>query len=236
MILQIENLIKEYDGRRILDIGKIRIGDGALCGVIGPNGSGKSTLLNLIAGLMKPTSGSVLYGDETKQAVPYRDMTLVFQTPYLIRTTVWKNIAYPLKLRRWDSNQIEERVSELAEDLGLTPFLKQKGWKLSGGETQKVALARALSFRPKLLLLDEPTANVDPSTTAEIEKMLRKINERERTTIILVTHDLVQARRLCGEILLMDKGRVIEHGEAEKVLKDPQHELTKRFLAGELLT
>ena len=236
MMLYFENLIKEYDGRRILDTGVIRISDGALCGIIGPNGSGKSTLLNIAAGLMKPTSGDIAYGEERSPQVPYRDMTLVFQAPYLIRTTVWKNIAYPLKLRRWGSQQIEARVSELAEELGLTPFLKQKGWKLSGGEMQKVALARALAFRPKLLLLDEPTANVDPSTTAEIEKMLRKINEREKTTILVVTHDLAQARRLCGEILLLDRGRVIEQGKTTEVLKSPQHEWTKRFLAGELLT
>jgi len=236
MMLQMENLIKEYDERRVLDIGEVTIGAGALCGIIGPNGSGKSTLLNIIAGLMKPTSGSLLYGDERKPAAPYRDMTLVFQAPYLIRTTVWKNIAYPLKLRGWDSKQIEERVGELAEDLGLTPFLKQKGWKLSGGEMQKVALARALSFRPKLLLLDEPTANVDPSTTAEIEKMLGKINGQDKTTIVVVTHDLIQARRMCGEIVLLDKGKVIEHGKTEEMLKAPRHESTKRFLAGELLT
>ena len=161
---------------------------------------------------------------------------MVFQTPYLIRTTVEKNIAYPLKLRGWDNAKIEERVKELTEDLGLTDFRKQKSWKLSGGETQKVALARALSFRPKLLLLDEPTANVDPSTTAEIERMLKKINEKERTTVILITHNLVQARRLCDEVIFMDQGKVVEYGASEKILRGPEHELTKRFVAGELLT
>jgi tungstate transport system ATP-binding protein len=193
-------------------------------------------LLNLIAGLLRPTGGRLLYGDDSAAAAPYRDMTLVFQSPYLMRTSVEKNIAYPLKLRGWDKTAIEERAGELAADLGLSEFLKQKSWKLSGGETQKVALARALSFRPKLLLLDEPTANVDPSTTADIERMLRMINERDGTTVILITHNLVQARRLCRQVLFMDQGKLVEYGDSEKILRAPEHELTKRFVAGELLT
>lgn len=236
MKLYMEALTKEYEGRKVLDIESLQIKGGTLCGIIGPNGAGKSTLLNLIGGLMKPTGGQLLYGEEPVTQVPYGSMTLVFQSPYLIRTTVEKNIAYPLKLRGWNPVRIEERVLELAGDLGLTPFLKQKSWKLSGGETQKVALARALSFRPRLLLLDEPTANVDPSTTAEIERMLKKSNENDGTTVILVTHNLVQAKRLCDEVLFMNQGKVVEFGASGKILGSPEKELTRRFVAGELLT
>lgn len=236
MKLYMENLTKEYEGRKVVDIDRLHIKGGTLCGVIGPNGAGKSTLLNLIGGLIKPTEGRLVYSEEPSVPVPYDKMTLVFQSPYLIRTSVEKNIAYPLKLRGWSPEQIERRVTELAEDLGLSAFRKQKSWKLSGGETQKVALARALSFKPRLLLLDEPTANVDPSTTAEIERMLKIINEKEETTVILVTHNLVQAKRLCDEVVFMNRGAVVEYGESRKVLKCPEHELTKRFVAGELLT
>ncbi len=236
MRVYLENLTKEYEGRKILDIGTLLIEDGALCGIIGPNGAGKSTLLNLIAGLIKPTEGSLLYGEGLSSSAPFREMTMVFQAPYLIRTTVEKNIAYPLKLRGWADVAIECRIEELTEELGLTNFRKQKSWTLSGGEAQKVALARALSFRPRLLLLDEPTANVDPSTTAEIERMLRKINEKEGTTVVLVTHNLVQAKRVCKEVLFMDQGEVVEFGISETLLRDPKQELTKRFVAGELLT
>lgn len=236
MKLYMENLTKEFERRKVLDIGELLIESGGLYGIIGPNGAGKSTLLNLVAGLMRPTTGSLLYGEEKTAAAPFKEMTMVFQAPYLIRTTVEKNIAYPLKLRGWDHAQIEDRVGELTEDLGLTGFRRQKSWKLSGGETQKVALARALSFRPKLLLLDEPTANVDPATTAEIERMLRKINEREGTTVILITHNLVQAKRVCREVLFMNQGKVVEFGAAKKILRDPEQELTKQFVAGELLT
>jgi ABC-type metal ion transport system, ATPase component len=230
-----ENLIKEYEGRTVLDIENLQISDGTLCGIIGSNGAGKSTLLNIIAGLMKQSSGQMFYHERGNSEPPYKSMTMVFQKPYLLRATVEKNIAYPLKLRRWADRAIDSRVRTIAGELGLSDFLKQKSWKLSGGETQKVALARALSFHPKLLLLDEPTANVDPSTTAEIEKMLRKINEEEGTTVIIITHNLAQAKRLCKEVLFMDKGKVTEFGSSEKVLVNPEHELTKRFIAGELL-
>ncbi|MBP1744379.1 MAG: ATP-binding cassette protein [Firmicutes bacterium] len=236
MNIFIDKIIKEYDGRRVLDVESLQIKDGAFCGVIGPNGSGKSTLLNIIAGLTEATSGQVFYEEHGVTEPPFKNMTMVFQAPYLLRTTVEKNIAYPLKLRGWKPQDIDKRVRELADELGLTDFLKHKSWNLSGGEAQKVALARALSFRPDLLLLDEPTANIDPAATAEIERMLKKTNEEEGTTIIVITHNLVQAKRLCKEILLLNKGEAVEFGPGEKMLRNPDNELTRRFIAGEILT
>lgn len=235
MNIYAKDLVKEYDGRKVLSIDKLHINAGTLCGIIGPNGAGKSTLLGIVAGLLKQTSGQIFYHQVGVIDPPYRNMTMVFQSPYLLRTTVEKNIAYPLKLRGWNESDIEQRIKELTNELGLTNFRKHKSWNLSGGEIQKVALARALSFRPELLLLDEPTANVDPSTTAEIERMLKKINEECGTTVIIISHNLVQAKRLCKEVLFMNQGRLIEFGQSKKILKDPENELTKRFVAGELL-
>ena len=234
MNIIIDKITKEYDGRKVLDVDSLHLKEGAFCGVIGPNGSGKSTLLNIIAGLSEATSGQVFYEEYGMTEPPLKRMTMVFQTPYLLRATVEKNIAYPLKLRGWKPQDIDKRIRELADELGLTDFLKHKSWSLSGGEAQKVALARALSFRPELLLLDEPTANIDPATTAEIERMLKKTNE-EGTTVIVVTHNLVQAKRLCKEILLLNKGKAVEFGTVEKILKNPENELTQRFIAGEIL-
>lgn len=236
MNIFIEKLTKQYDNKLVLNIDSLDIEHGSLLGIIGPNGAGKSTLINIVAGLETQTAGHVYYGNRNHSIPPLDIMTLVFQTPYLIRTTVEKNIAYPLKLRNWSLQQIEERVSELSEDLGLTPFRKQKSWKLSGGETQKVALARALSFRPKLLLLDEPTANIDPGTTGEIERMLKKISGEGKTTIVIITHNLAQAKRICTHVAFLNQGVLTEYGKSEQVLKHPANELTQKFLSGELLT
>lgn len=138
-----------------------------------------------------------------------------------------------MKLRGYSDDEIEKRVTELTEELGLTSFRKQKAWKLSGGETQKVALARALSFKPKLLLLDEPTANIDPYTTAEIEKMLIKASEY--STIVLITHNLAQAKRVCDEAMMMHEGKLIEYGPCKSTLLSPKEALTRNFVEGELL-
>lgn len=233
MDLRFENLQRAYEGKIVLNLQAGTVKSGSRTGIIGPNGAGKSTLLNLIAGLDTATGGSIYY-DESR-IIPQKDMTLVFQTPYLMTSTVERNIAYPLKLRGWKEADIQARVTELCRELNLTEFRRKKAWKLSGGETQKVALARALSFHPKLLLLDEPTANIDPATTGEIEKMLTAINEREQTTIVLITHNLAQARRVCDRCLFLQDGRLIEEGKAEDMLLHPKKELTRRFLAGELL-
>lgn len=230
MEITIRNLKKTYDGRQVLDAKAGQVKGGSRTAIVGPNGAGKSTLLKIIAGLESPDSGAVLYdGEET---FPQMDVTLVFQKPYLISSTVEKNIAYPMKLRGFSREQIEERITQLAADLNLTDFRKQKTWKLSGGETQKVALARALSFKPKLLLLDEPTANIDPYTTSEIEKMLLATTD---TTIIMVTHNLAQARRVCDNIIMLHEGRIIESGSTAKILTEPETEEARRFIKGELL-
>ena len=230
MKLEINKLIRDYGAKRVLDLESVTIEKGTRTAILGPNGAGKSTLLNIISRIDSPSEGEVVYGSKDP-----REVTQVFQQPYLLRTTVEKNIHYPLRLRKWTEEAIKKRGEELMYDLGLLDLRNQKAWKLSGGETQKVALARALSFRPSLLLLDEPTANIDPATTAEIEGMLLKINREEGTTILFVTHNLAQARRVCNRILLLDKGRLVESGDCPKILQDPSEEKTRRFIAGELL-
>ena len=285
MDVTFQNLQTSFDGRTVLDIEQGLIKSGSRTAIIGPNGAGKSTLLRIIAGLEQADSGALSYGDSA--TFPRMDITMVFQKPYLISTTVEKNIAYPMKLRGYDPAVIERRTNELMEELNLTGLRKQKAWKLSGGETQKAALARALSFQPKLLLLDEPTANIDPSTTAEIEKMLLSIGTAkddttttrsakegspkagapkdmkesgasknkqtsgqkempdagqkgaqgagQGTTIVLITHNLAQAKRVCDEVMMLHEGKLVEAGPCEKILLDPQMQETRRFVEGELL-
>lgn len=233
MKLEIRDLKKNYDGKVVLNLKSAEIQSGKKTGIIGPNGAGKSTLINLIAGLELPSAGQIFY-DEKKQ-IPRQSMTLVFQKPYLLSSTVENNISYPLRLRGWSKDRMEERVTRLCEELNLTMLRRKKAWKLSGGETQKVALARALSFFPDLLLLDEPTANIDPATTAEIEQMLTKINETSGTTIVLITHNLAQARRVCDRCLFLKDGILVEEGDAAQMLRAPENPQTRRFIEGELL-
>ena len=230
MKLEIKKLVREYGTKRVLDLEEVIIEKGTRTAVIGPNGAGKSTLLNIVSRIDSASEGEVFYESEDPRLV-----TQVFQQPYMLRTSVERNIQYPLRLRNWPEDRMKKRSDELMEELGLLDLRNQKAWKLSGGETQKVALARALSFQPSLLLLDEPTANIDPATTAEIEEMLLKINREEGTTILFVTHNLAQARRVCDRILFLDKGKLVESGDCQSILLNPAEEKTRRFIAGELL-
>lgn len=233
MNIRFENIIKSYDGKTVLHIEEGEVKKGKRTAIIGPNGAGKSTFVKIIAGIEKADRGKIWYNNET--IFPQQDVTLVFQKPYLLSTTVEKNIAYPLKLRGYDDEIIAKRVDEVMEELNLIQFRKTKAWKLSGGETQKVALARALAFKPKLLILDEPTANIDPITTAEIEQMLLRIGEKQETTIVLITHNLAQAKRTCDEVIMFHNGNMVESGDCENVLANPAREETKKFVRGELL-
>ena len=230
MKLEIKKLVRDYGRKRVLDLEEVTIEKGTRTAIIGPNGAGKSTLLNIVSQIDTASEGGVFYESEDPRLV-----TQVFQQPYMLRTSVERNIQYPLRLRNWPEDRMKQRSDELMEELGLLDLRNQKAWKLSGGETQKVALARALSFQPSLLLLDEPTANIDPATTAEIEEMLLKINQEEGTTILFVTHNLAQARRVCNRLLFLDKGKLVESGDCQSILQNPAEEKTRRFIAGELL-
>ena len=166
MRIEIEKLKKAYQGVMVLDIERMTIKTGKITAIVGPNGAGKSTLLNLIGNLIQKDEGRILYNGDEK--VPEKDLTLVFQEPYLIASTVKKNIAYPMKLRKFSKEAIEARIRELAEELNLEALLNKKANQLSLGEVQKVALARALSFKPELLLLDEPCASTVSYTHLEL--------------------------------------------------------------------
>ncbi len=219
MKIYVKDILKAYDNNVKLKIKELTIPSGIICGIIGSNGAGKSTFMRIISGLDNDYRGSVYYGDDLLDKLPRMSVTMVFQKPYMLRTTVENNIAYPMKLRRWDKNKIKERVNELIEKFEMQNQAKQKAWNLSGGETQKVALARALSFKPELLLLDEPTSNIDPKTLNLMESMLIDSNKNEKTTIIIVTHNIQQARRICHQVLLFDNGKIIDTGATEEVIK-----------------
>lgn len=208
MKLYINNLKKNYGEKTVLDIDELEIEKGKITGIIGPNGSGKSTLLNIISGLDKEYEGNVLYNDIKLNRQVALNMTYVFQKPYLFRRKVYDNIAYPLKLRKLSRDKEINQVNEIAKRLEIEDLINKKAHLLSGGESQKVALARALIFKPKLLLLDEPTSNIDPESIKIMEREILRFNKETNATIVIVTHNLDQSQRICDNILYIQNGKV----------------------------
>lgn len=234
MEIRIHGLRKCYDGQLALSIEELVLPGEAITAVIGANGAGKSTFIKLIGDLITGDGGEIYYG-KWGNIPPLRNMTLVFQETYLLERSIRDNIAYPLKIRKWPREKIRARVQELARELNLTHLLDKRAGETSQGEAQKVALARALSFEPGLLLLDEPCASIDLKTTAEIEKLLKKINRENHTTIMIVTHNLAQARRLADFVVMLERGKVIEWGENPGFFEHPKQPETRRLIEGEVL-
>ncbi len=200
---------KKYRNSMVLDIDELTVPRGMITGVTGSNGAGKTTLLHIIAGLDDSFEGEVTYDGLPISNHIRESMTLVFQKPYLFRRTVYDNIAYPLQIRAKSKEKIDKEVLWAAESLGIEDLLKKKGHQLSGGEAQKVAMARALSIRPSLLLLDEPTSNLDPDSTLRMEGAIRRYNHETGATIVIITHNMEQAERLCHNQIKLELGRMI---------------------------
>lgn len=230
MHLLIEHLTKSYDQKKVLDISGLEIESGCFWGIIGPNGSGKSTLLKIIASLLTPCQSHIRY-----DGVPLNDrllleMTLVFQKPYLLRTSVFQNIAYPLQLRHVPAKQAEEQVKEMLALFQIEHLQEQKAWTLSGGEAQKVALARALVFKPRLIMLDEPTANIDPTSILLLEKLIRTHYETYHPTVLMVTHNLQQTKRMCDQVAFLYEGVLQDAGPLDQVFGGQAHPLVHSFI------
>lgn len=234
MHISMEGLTKTYE-KTVLDIPHLKIESGSFWGIIGPNGSGKSTLMKIVAGLTQATAGKVLYDGQPLSQLVQASMTLVFQKPYLLRTSVYQNIAYPLQIRGLASKGISDRVEEMLEKLDIQNLRDQRAWTLSGGEAQKVALARALVFRPRLLMLDEPTANIDPASILHLERIVREYYDEIKPTILMVTHNVQQTKRTCEQVAFMYRGEVLEKGSLEQVFDRGNNPLVKTFIQEDLL-
>jgi molybdopterin-binding protein len=204
-----------------LDGVNLQVNESEILALLGPNGSGKTTLLKILAFLEKPTSGEVyFYGRKiTDQNVEQSRMesTMVFQKTVLFDTTVYDNVAYGLKIRKIPKNEIAERVGQALKLVGLEGFEKRHAKKLSGGEQQRVALARAIILNTKLLLLDEPTANLDPKNASIIEEIIASVNRELKTTIVMATHNMFQAKNLPNRIALINDGKISEVGTPAEI-------------------
>lgn len=208
MEIKANNLKRYYNNKPVLDIDKIIIPKGKITGITGSNGSGKSTLLNIISGLDVEYSGTITYDNNSLNNDIMKKMTYVFQKPYLFRRAVLENIQYPLRLRGVKQGDIKSLSEDILKRLELNDLKHKKGHLLSGGESQKVALARAIVFNPELLLLDEPTSNIDPESIKIMEREIINFNKETNATIIIVTHNLQQSERLCDNIICLEEGRI----------------------------
>lgn len=239
IIYKIDNLAKEYGKRQVVDIEALEVHRGEVLALVGPSGSGKSTLLRLMNFLEPPTSGCIEF-----EGVPFkageemplemrRRVTTVFQRPILLDRNVWDNVTFGLRLR--NLREQREQTQAALEDVGLGPLARQRARTLSGGEAQRVALARAMVLHPDVLLLDEPTANLDPYNVSMIESIIRRLNTRQGVTLVLVTHNVFQAKRLAHRVAFLLEGKIIEVDEVEPFFNTPGDPRTAAFVRGDMV-
>src|SRR5512141_659137 len=214
ILYRLNSVRKCYGTNVVLDIEEMTIGQGRLYTLTGTNGAGKSTLLSILAFLSPPTSGEIFYAGKRVVWEPgsmeeyRRKVTLLHQSPYLFGGTVYDNVAFGLKARGIQGEALQGRVDKALAGVGLQGFRNRKARELSGGEAQRVAMARALVLEPEVLLLDEPLANIDQETTGLLETLISSLPARG-TTVVLITHDPEQPERLNGESILLEGGKVV---------------------------
>jgi tungstate transport system ATP-binding protein len=224
-MLELRRVVRRYGEKVALRGVSLRVRRGESLSLIGPNGSGKTTLLRVAALLDRPDGGEVRYRGDP------RGVTMVFQQPVFFDTTVFKNVAYGLRIRGRPEAEIGERVRRVLSLVGMEGKEGRRVRELSGGERQRVALARALVLEPELLLLDEPTSSLDPPNTWLVEEIIREA-ERERTVVLSTNHPF-QAARLSRRVACLFEGRLIAQGSPREIVERPREERLRRFLRGE---
>ena len=225
------NLRLQIDGKSLINGIDLRMTAANLTVIMGQNGAGKSLLLRLLHGLLKPTSGEVFFGGERLDDHVRAQQAMVFQRPVLLRRSVGANLDFVLRLRGEAS---ASRRESLLDQVGLLDKERQPARLLSGGEQQRLALARVLALEPKVLFLDEPTASLDPASTIMIEEIVRSV-QRRGAMVVFVTHDLGQARRLADDIVFLHQGCVEEQSPAEPFFENPRSDVVKAFLEGRIV-
>ena len=231
--LEVRGLTFVVGGQVLLDGISFDLEAGSLACIIGPNGAGKSLLLRLCHGLLRPSAGTVRWAGGTL-AQQQRAQAMVFQRPVLLRRSVRANVEHALAVRGCERVERRERALAVLEKTGLADKTGRDARVLSGGEQQRLALARAWVLQPQVLFLDEPTAHLDPAATRAVEDIISRI-DASGTRIMMVSHDLGQVRRLASEVLFMHSGQLAERARAERFLDNPASEAGKAFLEGRLL-
>lgn len=218
-------------GKTLVDAIDLSIAAGTRTVIMGPNGAGKSLLLRLLHGLLEPNEGEIRWNGRPLDTQVRQEQSMVFQRPVLLRRSVAANIRFALKLRhRADADEVER----LLQEVGLADRATQAARLLSGGEQQRLTLARALATQPRVLFLDEPTASLDPKATAAIEAIVTRAHQRG-TKILFVTHDIGQAHRLADDVIFLNHGRVTEHTPARAFFDRPDSQAASDYLGGRLI-
>ena len=227
-----ENLVVEFKGQRILGPIGLKLVKGDIAVILGPNGSGKTTLLKSLHGIIKIKNGGVSWSCPKSESMAKQ--MFVFQNPVMLRRSVFENLTYPLTLCKTPKTEINRLADEWLSKISLKEVIHVAATRLSGGEKQKLALARALITKPEMLFLDEPTASLDGKTTLEIEKLLQNSAENG-TTIMMSTHDIGQAKRLAKNILFLNKGKLESTQPAQIFFREPISNNARKFIAGEIV-
>ena len=229
--IEARGLTYEAGGQRLVDGVDLTLAGAGITVVMGPNGAGKSLLLRLLHGLLAPAAGSVTCAGRPQGEEVRRRQAMVFQKPVLLRRSVAANIDFVLGLR---DGRDAGRRDELLEFAGLTGHAAKPARLLSGGEQQRLALARALATRPEVLFMDEPTASLDPASTLRIEEIACAVRD-QGTKIVFITHDMGQARRLAEDVVFMHRGRVLEHAGAAAFFARPASPEAAGYMAGRIV-
>jgi len=234
MNLQLINISKNYRNVEALKSMSLTLQGGKIIVLLGVNGAGKTTLMRIMAGLENADSGELLFNNQNIDCNALRQVsTLVFQKSAMFSTNVYSNLAYGLRLRKVPEDEVKKKVAAALQAVKLGGFEKRRAKKTSGGEQQRLALARAFLLESQVLLLDEPTANLDPNSAAIIEKAIvsRKSSGR---IIVMATHNLSQARRIADEIVHIYNGAIVEVADPTSFFESPKSEISRKFVNGEL--
>ncbi len=236
----LKDIKKTLEKKDILRGINLSIKRGATVAIIGPTGAGKTTLLKIINMLLEPTSGDLIIDDvkvnqkdENIKLKLRRKMAFVFQKPLAFNKSVFDNVAYGLKVRGYNKDYIKKEVTTILEKVGLLNHKDQNAKNLSGGETQRVALARALIIKPDILLLDEPTANLDPLSKNHIENLITQIIKDQSITSIITTHDLHQGWRMADKIAVLIDGKILQYGSPKEIFYYPKNKKVAEFVGME---
>ena len=232
--VHVRGLAFQAGGRRLIDGIDLTLRPGVRTVIMGPNGAGKSLLLRLLHGLLEPSAGEVLWGGRRANHAIRLRQAMVFQRPVLLRRSALANITHALRARGVSRSERQARAEKMLGAAGLAALSRMPARLLSGGEQQRLAMARALSLEPDVLFLDEPTASLDPASTLAIEQLIQQAHD-EGTKTVLITHHIGQARRLADEVLFLHRGRLEEQSPAARFFDHPASAAARAFLEGRLV-